>query len=443
MRFTDLLAVAELPQLLQKGMRIAKTDSQSDMLLLSLLTASGYAMPNYYMRSGIPAHRYEPSLMTLVVAPPASGKGIMNMSRRLLQVLHERLRKQSEEALASATKEELPLVPQRMVFIPGNCSSNALLQILNDNDGCGCIFETEIDVVSQIWGRDYGNYSTLLRQAFEHETVSKARKTKTDAYLEVKHPRLSVLLSGTAGQLQPMLESRENGLASRFISYVAEEIVPFDRAAIINHDAEEADAADRIMTELCSSVTRMHDWLASQQQECEWCLSPEQADLFGRTWEDHYTNMLCELGMPLSFDPVIKRMAVSVQRIGMIISMLRYWETNVEPLLNEEKQAVLPSRLSCEEQDFELLQAIADVLTYHAITVHQMLPADEAVCYAEDKEEPKDSLRDSLPEMFTTREAIEAGMQLGQSERSVHRYLNELIEQKAICRYQPGKFKKI
>lgn len=237
MYFSTQLEADNLPKLLSEGARVSEHAAQCDMLLLSLLTTSGYAMPHYYMRSGKPARRYEPALMSLIVAPPASGKGIINLSRRLLQPLHERLRKQTENMLAFAeTKEEQEQVPQLMALVPGNSSSNALLQILNDNKGRGCIVETEMDVISQIWHHDYGNYSTLLRQAFEHETVSKARKTKTDAYLEVEHPSLSVLLSGTFGQLQPLLQSRENGLASRFLCYLVSDLVGFDQE--INHQAQ-------------------------------------------------------------------------------------------------------------------------------------------------------------------------------------------------------------
>lgn len=97
MYLTTQLTNSDLPRLLRDGTAVAQVPSQADMLLLSLLTTAGYAMPHYYMRSGKPARRYEPSLMTLVVAPPASGKGIMTLSRRLLQPLQGRFAAQREK----------------------------------------------------------------------------------------------------------------------------------------------------------------------------------------------------------------------------------------------------------------------------------------------------------------------------------------------------------
>lgn len=446
MHFLEELQPAQMPQIIQKGLSAAKNLPQGDMLFLSLLTASGYAMPRYFMRSGIPAHRYEPALMTLVVAPPASGKGIMNLSRRLLQPLHDRLRRQTEEALLCADKDEQELIPQEMVFIPGNCSTNALLQLLNDNQGRGFIHETEIDVVSQIWRRDYGNYSTLMRQAFEHETVSKARKTKTDAYLEVKRPVLSVLLSGTAGQLRPLLESRENGLASRFICYVADELIPFDREAILNYTEQTGDQVSLLYDELAASITRMYDWLSSQKGECEWRLSPEQAEYMRGTWEDNYALTLCQMGLPVSFDPVVKRMAVSIQRIGMILSMLRYWEATAEPLLAAGKPAPLPATLDCADSDFASMMAIADVLTYHAIAVHTMLPSEDEALYAvasAEQPDPASELLAALPDSFTTKEALDAGKTLEQAERSVRNYLNKLLDEKKLVKIGHGRYKKV
>lgn len=445
MHLTTQLTPSDLPKCLQEGISVAQAPSQADMLLLSLLTTAGYAMPQYYMRSGKPAHRYEPNLMTLVVAPPASGKGIMTLSRRLLQPLHDRMRKQTEEMLALAgSREEQEAVPQRMAFVPGNCSSNALLQILKDNDGRGCIVETEMDVLSQIWRHNYGDYSTLLRQAFEHETVSKARKTKTEAYLEVAHPCLSVLLSGTLGQLQPLLQSRENGLASRFLCYQASDIVPFDEETILKHDeTADDDTTDRIFSRLAEQTTAMHDWLAEQEHDCEWQLRPEQAEALREHWGGNYEFLLADLQLPTTFDPVIKRLSVGLQRIGMILSMLRYFEESVWPQLNEGNRVALPEVLLCDDRDFRTLLTIADALTEHAIAVHQLLPANEAeyiVVQTAALPEIVMELLHKLPEQFTTKDAVEAGAPA--TDRTVRNYLRLLLEAEYISRIRHGKYEK-
>lgn len=445
MYFSTQLEADNLPKLLSEGARVSEHAAQCDMLLLSLLTTSGYAMPHYYMRSGKPARRYEPALMSLIVAPPASGKGIINLSRRLLQPLHERLRKQTEEMLAFAeTKEEQEQVPQLMALVPGNSSSNALLQILNDNKGRGCIVETEMDVISQIWHHDYGNYSTLLRQAFEHETVSKARKTKTDAYLEVEYPSLSVLLSGTFGQLQPLLQSRENGLASRFLCYLVSDLVGFDQETIIKHSEEQTDEANRIYDRLAEQTTRMHDWLQEQEHDCEWRLTDTQADELRDYWGGNHEATLQMLQMPLSFDPVVKRLSVSLQRIGMILSMLRYFEEVALPKLDAGERVCLPEVIECDERDFRTMLTMADVLTEHAIGVHQMLPAEETAYAAESNNaELTACFYHMLPEQFATKDAIELGKQQDICEKTARNYLQRLIEAGLAKKIAYGKYQKI
>lgn len=447
MHFSTQLPVSDMPRLLKEGAMVSQTPQQCDMLMLSIMTVSGYAMPHYYMRSGKPARKYEPALMTLIVAPPASGKGIMNLGRRLLQPIHERMRQETDEMMLMAeTKEEQAAVPQLMGLVPGNSSSNALLQILNDNEGRGCIIETEMDVISQIWHHDYGNYSTLLRQAFEHETVCKARKTKADAYLEVKHPALSVLLSGTFGQLQPLLQSRENGLASRFICYLANDIIPFDQETILKHDEEQDDRTDEIYQALAEQTTQMYDWLNGQKSDCEWRLTPEQATELRDHWGGNYETTLGYMQMPTSFDPVVKRLAVTSQRIGMILSMIRYFDEVAKPLLDEGKAAPLPEVIECDERDFRTMLVFADVLTEHAIGVHQMLPGEGAELVAVQTEalpEAAADLLQKLPEKFTKKEAEEAGKAQGISERTVRNYLVRYIDEHLAIKTGYGKYQKI
>jgi len=444
MYLSTQIPASDLPKLLRDGASAAQAPSQCDMLLLSLLTVSGYAMPHYFMRSGKPARQYRPGLMTAVIAPPASGKGIMNLSRRLLHPLHERMRQQTDELLTQASsREEQERVPQRMVFIPGNSSSNALLQILRDNEGRGCILETEMDVITQIWRHDYGNYSTLLRQAFEHETISKARKTKADAYLEVEHPCVNILLSGTLGQLQPLLESRENGLASRLLCYMVSDLIPFDETTIIKHDEEQTNQADAVYARLAKQTTRMYDWLMEQDGECEWRLHPEQAEALRDSIGGNYEATLGGLQMPTTFDPIIKRLSVSVQRIGMILSMLRYFEETVLPRLEDGEKVALPEVLECDERDFRTMLVFSDVLTEHAIGVHALLPASETefiAIPAEGQAEAAMRLLNALPEQFATKDAVEEGKSADISERSVRNYIKWLLDNKQIKKIGHGKY---
>ena len=66
----------QLPWQVEKAISIAPEGEMRDMLLLSLLTNYAYALPAMRMYHGFPHHVYGPELMTMVLAPAASGKGI-------------------------------------------------------------------------------------------------------------------------------------------------------------------------------------------------------------------------------------------------------------------------------------------------------------------------------------------------------------------------------
>ena len=156
---TPNLQPGQLPEQLQRAISVAEEPSQRDMLLLGTLTAVSYALPRVRILHGQPQHSYYPNLMSLVVAPPAAGKGVLNYTHRLMAPIQDKLRRLGMTAI-----------------IPANSSSAAFLDLLALNNGTGLMVETEMDVLSQIWHSDYGNYSYLFRQAFEHETIRRARK---------------------------------------------------------------------------------------------------------------------------------------------------------------------------------------------------------------------------------------------------------------------------
>lgn len=432
-----------MPKMLVGAAQVAQEPSQCDMLYLSLLTMAGYAMPNYVVKHGMPAHSYHPSLMTLVVAPPASGKGIMNLSKQLIMPIHEELRQKSKALALVASMQEPPTVaPELTAFIPGNSSNNAFLQLLLDNNGRGVMMETEMDVLSQTWKRDYGNYSAAFRQAFEHETITKARKMRGEGFLEVQHPELSVLLSGTINQLKPLLQSKENGLASRFICYSVEDIVPFREETIIKQGEDTGTDVNALYTEIGQEMKRLYHWLNDRKSVCEYRLTAAQAERLREFFATDYEMALEHIQLPLSFDPVIKRLVVSVLRIGMIIRMLRYWEDEVSERLEKGETVAVPEVLECTDEEFDALLEIAEALIYHAITVHGMLPEEDEV-HLEKAVDPSAKLLERLPNQFTTAEAKAEGEKDSLSGRTVERYLQNWLQEKHIVKLKKGVFKKL
>ena len=119
---TPNLNPKQLPKLLEEALSVAPEGEMRDMLLLSLLTNMAYALPAMRMLHGHPHYTYSADLLTMIVAPAASGKGIMNYGRTLLQAIEGQTSKQ--------------------VYIPANTSSSALMKMVEVMGGRGIIMAT-------------------------------------------------------------------------------------------------------------------------------------------------------------------------------------------------------------------------------------------------------------------------------------------------------------
>jgi hypothetical protein len=180
-----------------------------------------------------------PNLYSFVIAPPASGKGSMKFAKQLGDCFHDLLFSQSKEELKEYKKAkrlfslklkkaktdaqiEALIEPEEpktsMYFIPADTSSAMMIKHLEDNDGMGCICETEADTLTNTLKQDWGSYSDVLRKGFHAEIISKSRMTDLD-YSEIKEPKFSVAITGTPNQLETLITSIQDGLFSRFIFY--------------------------------------------------------------------------------------------------------------------------------------------------------------------------------------------------------------------------------
>ena len=121
---TPHLTAGQLPTQLEQALSVAPEGEMRDMLLLSLLTNCAYALPAMRMLHGRPHHTYSPELLTMIVAPAASGKGIMNYGRLLL-IGHKLL---MHAAMVFQMMPELKSTP--MGEIGGNMLQRQFFQML-------------------------------------------------------------------------------------------------------------------------------------------------------------------------------------------------------------------------------------------------------------------------------------------------------------------------
>ena len=407
---TPYLAEGQLPTLLAEALSVSPEGETRDMLLLSLLTNCAYALPAMRMLHGRPHHTYSPELLTMIVAPAASGKGIMNYGRLLLQAIEGNHGKQ--------------------VYIPANSSASALLKMMDEYDGRGIVFATEMDTLTQTLRAAYGQFGDIVRCIFEHETVSQLRRQNNE-FIEIRSPRIAMLLSGTPNQVSPLLRNRENGLMSRFACYVVNNRMDFD-----DHvwDVEEEDNIphesmlyDRLATELGDRYL----WMETAGHECYFYLTNTQLKTIKRMFRSEYDTYSAEFGD--LFDASLKRMPVIMKRIGMILAGLRLDMTKP-----------LPERVVCSEEDFQTMLLIGHKLLMHAAMVFQMMPELKATPMGEiGGNMLQKQFFQMLPTDFTKQDAVKQAEVLGVNQRTMERWLVKLIQSSNIQHVAHGEYHKV
>jgi len=225
-----------LPPPLKEACNVFK-GRERDVLFTSALSVISGGLHNV---SGLYANdKVFPNLFSIIIAPPASGKGVMKYSRQLGDCSHDFLLNQSREGLkeyknqkrvfnlkikkAKTDKEiEALIEPEKpkskMFFIPGDTSSAMIIKHLEDNDGMGCICETEADALTNALKQEWGGFSNIIRKGFQAEIISQSRKTDLE-YTEIKEPKFSLALTGTPNQLDLLMTSVQDGLFSRVLFY--------------------------------------------------------------------------------------------------------------------------------------------------------------------------------------------------------------------------------
>ena len=225
-----------LPPTLKEACNVFK-GRERDVFLTSALSVISGGLHNV---SGLyDKNKVFPNLFSIIIAPPASGKGVMKYSRQLGDCYHDFLLNQSREDLKEYKKEkrvfdlkvkkaktdqaiEALIEPDKpkfkMFFIPGDTSSAMIKIHLEDNEGMGCICETEADALTNALKQEWGGFSNIIRKGFQAEIINDSRKTNLE-HIEIKEPKFSLALTGTPNQLDLLMTSVQDGLFSRCLFY--------------------------------------------------------------------------------------------------------------------------------------------------------------------------------------------------------------------------------
>ena len=438
---------ADWPKILLLIMSYATSPTQRDVMLLGALTAIGASMERY-VRCPYAGKLQSPCLQSFIVAPSASGKGILSLIRLLVEPIHDEIRQQVAAEVKAYKKEkaaydvmgkerskvEAPQMPKnRMFLISGNNTGTGILQNIMDANGTGLICETEADTISAAIGSEYGHWSDTLRKAFDHDRLSYNRRTDQE-YREVKKSYLSVLLSGTPAQVKPLIPSTENGLFSRQLFYYMHGIW----AWINQFESGEADL-EAIFTDIGLEWKKQLDLMKTHGVHTL-RLTDEQKQEFNALFSDLFFRS--GLANDNEMSSSIARLAVNTCRIMAEVAMIRALECN-QPyqfknssihLLTPDKEITTDNikdgiitrwDVTITAEDFKAVLELVTPLYRHATHILSFLPSTEVKHRAN---ADRDALFEAMGNQFTRAQLSEQATVMKIKPNTAFGWLNRLIK---------------
>lgn len=436
-------SIEQLPSLLRTIPSYASTPAQGDILLLGSLCVLSAVIENVYAIYN--KKQVFSNLFTYIVAEAGSGKGIASACLKLIEpilvdqrqaYLNARMQYQMDLLAYNASNKEdkgLPPVepPYAYLIIPGNSSTTAAYQALNDNQGVGLTFETEGDTMGNSFKSDYGDYSEGLCKAFHHENISYIRR-KDKERVEIIQPRWSIGLTSTPGQVIRVFVHPESGLPTRFVFYFMSGSDDF--ADVF---AEDEVSIDDIFAELGQRFKPLYDRLKALIDPIRFVMDATQKAQFIPTFDAMLKEYKQLIGQ--HFHGALVRLALSAFRIAMILSVVRLLD---EPERLEE--AIETGLLTCKQVDFEIALSLTSTLLEHSAMIF-------ATQFSElDKDESQKGLTpeeralwSQLSETFTRQQAIAAGAKLQLNEKRVDKIVGRFQSKYKIARrIRQGQYQK-
>jgi hypothetical protein len=401
-----------LPTLLKNSCAVFNDRHEKDIFLLGALTVIGGAFHNLYAYNDVDKKRVAANLFSFIVAPPASGKGALNYSKKIVAKIVESF---------AALNKTLGSKETGKLSIPGNISSAGLIKLLQQNKGAGIIVESEIDTLVNVMKQDWGNYSDILRSAFENESTSLYRKTEKE-HIEVESVKLSLAVSGTPNQFKSLMGSTENGLFSRGCYYVfdnpSHQLACFGRMKQVA--AKDLDDLFADFAEIADTYYNAH----LKYDRIEVIFSESQLNEIQTALQAEY-NRISKFG---ELSSNIKRSFVIAMKVATILTFLAECETGS---VNE--------KLDCSKMALSVAIDFMKINLNHSYKAFELLPK-------KDKGRLKVNqarLHFELPTEFTRQEAIAIASQLGIKERTMDDHLKVFKEKGLVEKMDKEKYIKL
>lgn len=425
-----------LPELLKQTTDVFTIDREKDAFLIGALTIISGVLPDV---TGLyDKQTTTPNLFAFIIAPAASGKGVLKFSKSLGQSIHKNKITVSEDNQAeykeklsehkrksrgrNGTDEPEPTPPPfEVLYIPGNTSYAKIIQHLKENNGSGIICETEADTLGNVFKQEWGNFSDLLRKSFHHETISSSKKGNNE-FTEVDKPQLSVLLSGTPNQIFNIIPTSEDGLFSRFLFYAYKTKTEWKDVS----PGSNTICYDDVFTTFSTQVHELYEACRTHQPRV--LLSSEQWQKLNSSCSNLLETTTQYFGE--DFSSVVYRLGIIIFRITMIFTVLRKYDEND-----------MSETLCATDQDLENAIVLAKILLVHSSLIYENLPKQNAITVMK-RTCPAENFISKLPISFTRKEAQDIGKKYKYSPRAIDEQLSIACDKGLIYKPRTGHYER-
>ena len=440
----DRAVIDRFPGLLSDVLKVAADEGEYDLMLLSSLTVLSTIMPG--VSGMLKKQLYKPPFYTLIIGPSGSGKGCINVVRKLadpwqdyiFDISKAKVKEYEEQkelsdnykAQVRAAKGKKPVglppeepvpVCQKRLHMSGYTTTARMIEQLDVNSPyASFLYETELESVNNTIMQDFGGYSYVLNQAFQHERIGCSSKTNGTSFIEF--PELGFLATGTPGMLLKLIPSTESGLYSRLLIYRITGRADYQPLTSV----DDTMCSVRYFERLGQRVLDMAVHL--EKSPTFVVFSDKQRKRLDRYFEREYNNVRVFGNDDVA--SVVLRHRLIIFRIAMTLTGIRKGETKS----TAEEIEIL-------DDDFDIAFHIGTRCLSHSLLVSTSLKHSDTNQRHKLPDAQVD-LFDVMPDEFKTSDIIDEAGVRGISRSSVFRMLKKAQEYSLVVLVSTGYYRK-
>jgi hypothetical protein len=390
---------SKLPPLLKNSTEIFLGNREKDIFLSGALAVLGGCFYNANAYNTGEGFSINPNIFMFVVAPPGSGKQSMMYSRNFAKQISKEFKRNG-----------------RIFDLPGNTSTAALLQILQKNEGAGILIESEIDTIVNAKKQEWGDYSDIIRVAFENGSFRYARKDSL--FNEIEKLKFSISLSGTPNQFKTLIPTIENGLFSRGCYY------------FFNDEQYEYKPYGRYKT--TTSINEIFDQLSNEVGSIHSSL------LKFKNVNVHFSQTQLEL-----ITVIFGREEKEIEDIDLRANINRVFPITLKiattlSILNLKTENLVAD-LNCNDDMLQIAILLAMTYLKHCYKAFDLIKNLKSIKLTRNQQK----ILSKLPTRFERKEAIEVCQDLNLAEKTIDNNIKKLVEKGSLNSPSHGKYEKV